>query len=75
MPKVPLLSGQEIISILGKFGFIKLRQKGSHVSLKRTTDKGTIGCVVPLHKEVAVGTLKGILKQASIAMEDFIEKL
>ncbi|OHD62364.1 MAG: hypothetical protein A2014_04885 [Spirochaetes bacterium GWF1_49_6] len=73
MARIPLLSGEEIIRILEKFGFKVLRQKGSHVSLKRETLNGSIGCVVPNHKEVAAGTLRGILKQAQITLEDFLK--
>lgn len=75
MPKLPVLSGKEIIKILNKFGFIELRQKGSHVILKKYSGNKEIGCVVPLHKEVAVGTLKGILKQANLSPADFISKV
>jgi predicted RNA binding protein YcfA (HicA-like mRNA interferase family) len=75
MHKLPILSGAEIIKILKKFGFEELRQKGSHVSLKKDLRGRKIGCVVPLHKEVAIGTLKGILKQANISEEDFLDKV
>jgi predicted RNA binding protein YcfA (HicA-like mRNA interferase family) len=75
MPKLPLLSGKEIIKALTKMGFEEIRQKGSHVILKKKTSTGDIGCVVPLHKEVALGTLKGILKQASVSVEEFIKVL
>ncbi len=75
MPKLPILSGKEIIRILNKFGFNEVRQKGSHVILKKFTGSKEIGCVVPLHKEVAVGTLKGIIKQANLSPSDFISNL
>jgi len=75
MPKLPALSGKEIIKALTKMGFEEIRQKGSHVILKKQTATGAIGCVVPLHKKVALGTLKGILKQASVSQEEFIEVL
>jgi predicted RNA binding protein YcfA (HicA-like mRNA interferase family) len=71
--KLPILSGKEIIKALTKLGFIEIRQKGSHVILKKTTNSGDIGCVVPLHKEVAVGTLRGILKQANLSVKEFLE--
>lgn len=74
MPKLPLLSGKQTISILEKFGFKVLRQRGSHIILKKETQKGAIGCVVPNHKELASGTLKGILRQANIEFEEFIKK-
>jgi len=45
------------------------------VVLKRITGQGAIACVVPLHPELAVGTLRGILKQAGVAPEEFIAQL
>lgn len=59
MHKLPLLSGRQIIKALGKLGFSEIRQRGSHVILKKKTNEKEIGCVVPMHKEVALGTLKG----------------
>jgi len=56
-------------------GFVQVRQRGSHAVLKRTDASGTTGCVVPLHPELAIGTLRGILKQASVKPEDFITRL
>ncbi len=75
MPKLPRLSGKEVINILERFGFKQLRQKGSHVILKKQTPDGEVGCVVPLHRELAIGTLHGILKQAKITPEEFIENM
>lgn len=72
MSKVPILSGKEIIKILSKIGFEEVRQKGSHVILKKRTLAGDVGCVVPLHKQVAIGTLRGILKQANVSQEEFM---
>lgn len=34
-----------------------------------------MGCVVPLHRELAIGTLRGILRQAKVTVDEFIEKL
>jgi len=72
MPLLRKLSGHELVKILcNKFGFKTLRQKGSHVILAKELLEGKIGCVVPLHPELKIGTLKGILKQAKISEEDF----
>jgi len=71
MPKLPVLSGEELTKLLFKAGFYKIRQKGSHVSLK----KGEFKTVVPLHNELARGTLLGILKQCGLSRKDFIELL
>ncbi len=75
MPKLPIVSGQEAIRALERLGFEQVRQKGSHVILKKTTSEGEIGCVVPLHKELAIGTLRGVLRQAGVDVEEFRENL
>lgn len=75
MPKLPRVSGAEAIRALEKLGFVQVRQRGSHVVLKKPYPSGAIGCVVPLHPELATGTLRGILKQASVTQEDFVKNL
>jgi predicted RNA binding protein YcfA (HicA-like mRNA interferase family) len=72
---LPRVSGSAAIRALERLGFAQVRQRGSHVVLKRETASGAVGCVVPLHSELATGTLRGILKQAQVVLEDFIEKL
>ncbi len=67
MPKPRHVSGREAIRILERTGFKQVRQRGSHVVLR----KGDRGCVVPLHDELALGTLRGILRQAGITVEEF----
>jgi predicted RNA binding protein YcfA (HicA-like mRNA interferase family) len=71
MPKLKRMSGAELIKILKKFDFTPVRQRGSHVILKKVTSDGEIGCVVPLHDDLAIGTLRGILNQAKITLEEF----
>ncbi|GAA6617612.1 type II toxin-antitoxin system HicA family toxin [Scytonema sp. NUACC26] len=75
MPKLPRISSREAIRVLERLGFEKVRQTGSHVVMKKETSDGKIGCVVPIHQELKVGTLKGILKQAQVTPEEFIENL
>ena len=58
-----------------KLGFEQVRQRGSHIVLKKQTPEGAVGCVVPLHRELAIGTLRGILKQAGVTPDEFMEKL
>jgi predicted RNA binding protein YcfA (HicA-like mRNA interferase family) len=62
MPKLRRISGQEAIRALERLGFEKVRQRGSHIILKKQTPEGAVGCVIPLHRELAVGTLRGILR-------------
>ena len=52
-----------------------LRQKGSHVVLKRDTPDGATGCVIPRHRELAEGTLRGALRQAKVEVNAFIAEL
>lgn len=71
MPELPKLSGDEAIRIFKILGFYQARQKGSHVVLRRD-DKG---CVIPRHKELAIGTLRSALRQAGISVEEFVNAL
>ena len=75
MPKLPRISGRKAIRALERLGFVQVRQKGSHITLKRVTDQGVTGCTVPAHDELAVGTLRSILKQAQVTLEEFLENL
>jgi len=69
MPKLPILSGAEVIKTLERLGFTQIRQRGSHVVMRR----GSSGTVVPLHREVKTGTLAGLLRQAGVTLDDFVE--
>ena len=69
MPKLPRTSGAAIVKALERLGFLKIRQSGSHVIMRR----GAKGCVVPMHREVKVGTLAGILRQAEVSQDEFID--
>jgi predicted RNA binding protein YcfA (HicA-like mRNA interferase family) len=75
MPRLRRVSGSEAIRALEKLGFEQVRQRGSHVVLRKETSGGAAGCVVPLHRELAIGTLRGILKQAGVTADEFTEKL
>ncbi|MBW4627664.1 MAG: type II toxin-antitoxin system HicA family toxin [Brasilonema octagenarum HA4186-MV1] len=75
MPKLPRIPSKEVIRALERLGFEQVRQTGSHVVMKKETPDGEIGCVVPVHRELKVGTLSGILKQAQVTTEEFIENL
>jgi len=71
MPKLPRVSGAEVVRALRRMGFEVARQRGSHIVLRR----GQIGCVVPNHRELKTGTLAGVLKQAGVSAEDFLKAL
>ncbi len=73
MPKLPRVSGDEAIDVLQRLGFRRVRQRGSHVVLRKDTPEGPVGCAVPLHRELAVGTLRGILRQAGVTPQQFLD--
>ena len=65
MPKLPHISGAEALRAFQKLGFEKARQRGSHVVVRR----GYKGRVIPMHSELKVGTLAGLLRQADVSPE------
>jgi predicted RNA binding protein YcfA (HicA-like mRNA interferase family) len=66
--KLPRLSGADLVAALEKLGFEVVRQRGSHMVLRR----GASGCVVPNHRELKTGTLSGVLKQAGVTSEELV---
>ena len=68
MPKLPRLSGAEAVRRLESLGFAVVRQRGSHIIMRR----GASGGVVPNHRELKIGTLAGVLRQAGVTVEEFI---
>ena len=71
MASLPIISGSEAVRALQRLGFTIVRQRGSHIVLR----KGSQGCVVPNHREIKIGTLAGLLKQGSVSIDDFINAL
>lgn len=75
MPKLPIVSGKDIVKVLGKIGFQHVRTTGSHAILNKFDSKGKISVTVPLHKELAKGTLKSIMRQLNITLEQLLDLL
>ena len=71
MPKLPRVSGAQALKAFQRLGFEKVRQRGSHIVLRR----GVHGCVIPMHSELKIGTLAGLLRQADVLPEEFIAAL
>ena len=74
-PRLPVVSGKQLIRILQKFGYEMARQKGSHVRLRNATEPYRLPVTVPMHDELAIGTLKRILQDAKISIEQLISSL
>ena len=76
LPKYKPISGEKAIKILcNKFGFTVTGRKGSHVRLSKKTKDGKIGTVIPLHKELKPGTLRGALRLANIPIDEFYKQI
>ena len=71
MPRLPVASGRQTVRALEKLGFSQVRQRGSHVVMR----KGGHGTVVPMHREIDTGTLSAIIKQAGVTVEEFCAQL
>ena len=67
-PRQPVVSGERLIKVLGKEGWEVVRQRGSHVRLKKEGRRHAL--VVPLHRELRRGTLAGILRDADLSADD-----
>ncbi len=79
MPRLPQISGRELIRLLESLGYETLRQRGSHVRLRRISVVGEHNVTVPDHKVMAKGTLNDILTRVSVwtglSKEDLVKRL
>lgn len=74
MPKLPVVSGQELIKIFKKLGYEIDHQTGSHVIL-RNKNPPYRRLTIPNHKEIAKGTLRAIIREAGLSREEFMKLL
>ncbi len=73
MSKLPSLSGKDCVKVLQKLGFYQKRRESSHIILRR--DEPFSQVVVPDHQELAKGTLRAIIRDADLSVEEFIALL
>ena len=73
MSKLPRISGRKCVKALQKAGFLLKRQEGSHLILRRNDPFAQV--VVPNHKELDRGTLRAIIRQAGLSVDEFIKFL
>jgi len=71
MSELPRISGEEALKIFKTLGFVNVRQRGSHIVLRRG-DKGT---TIPLHASLATGTLRGAIRQAGLSVDEFVKAM
>jgi predicted RNA binding protein YcfA (HicA-like mRNA interferase family) len=75
VPELRRVSGEQAVKALERLGFVRVRQRGSHVVMKKMTFEGSVGCVVPAHRVIAVGALRSVLRQARVSPEEFLKVL
>jgi predicted RNA binding protein YcfA (HicA-like mRNA interferase family) len=73
MPRVPRLSSREVVKAFRSLGWNEVRRSGSHIILVREGHLATLS--VPDHKEVAVGTLRSLIRSAGVTMDEFVSVL
>ena len=66
MPKLRVLSGREVGTIMSEHGFEEVRRKGSHIIMQKKEGGTTITVPVPDHEELKIGTLLGIIRQSGL---------
>jgi predicted RNA binding protein YcfA (HicA-like mRNA interferase family) len=75
MKRLSVVSGNRVVRALQRKGFLVVHQRGSHVKLKKTEGDKIYIAIVPMHRELAKGTLKSILRQAGLTLEELHELL
>lgn len=71
MGKLRVLSGQEVCEILQRHGFVRVRQRGSHIVMQRVAGDGSITIPVPDRNELCIGTLRSIVRQSGLSRSEF----
>lgn len=71
MSKLPILKPREVVALLGRLGFVEVRQRGSHQQFRHPDGRGT---TVPLHKgrDISPALLRQIAKDIGVVVEDFV---
>jgi len=72
MTKLPVISAKKLVKVLVKLGYFVRGQRASHIHLRHSV---LPPLTIPNHKEIAKGTLRAILNQAKLTIEEFLELL
>ncbi|MBI4287748.1 MAG: type II toxin-antitoxin system HicA family toxin [Chloroflexi bacterium] len=73
--KLPIVSGRETVAAMEKAGYVIVRQRGSHIRLRHTSDGARKPLTVPAHKQIKQGLLRKIIKDANLTVEEFSKLL
>lgn len=72
-PRLPVVSGREAVGAFERAGWQVLRQRGSHIAMRK--EDALRPLVIPTHRELRPGTLRGLIREAGLTVEQFIELL
>lgn len=73
--KLPVISGKQLVKMMHSLGYVVVRQRGSHITMRLETNIGVHSITVPNHEEIAKGTLNDILNKVSIWTQKSNESL
>ena len=74
-PKLPVVSGRQVIQVLEREGYQVVRQRGSHVRLRDESGPEHLPVTVPNHKALKTGLLRQILRDANLTVDEFVSLL
>ena len=75
MPKLPIISGKQAVTVFKKMNYRVVRQKGSHIRMRHGLDANKRPLTVPDHKVLGKGLLRKLLRDAELTVDDFIKFL
>ncbi len=73
MPKLPVVSGAEAVKVFERAGWRRDRQRGSHLVMLKKGEVASLS--VPLHRELAPGTLRALIRAARMTVDEFVDLL
>jgi predicted RNA binding protein YcfA (HicA-like mRNA interferase family) len=74
-PKLPVVSGRQVIRVLERLGYQAVRQRGSHIRLRDESDPEHLPITVPDHRTLKPGLLRQILRDANLTVDEFVNLL
>lgn len=75
MPKLPVISGNQAVKCFEKLGYQVVRQRGSHIRMRHKSDNAKQPLTIPRHKILGKGLIRKLLRDAELAIEDFVKLL
>ena len=74
-PKLPVVSGRQVVRVLERVGYRVVRQRGSHIRLRDASNPNHLPVTVPDHRTVKSGLLRKILRDADLKLDEFVDLL